>query len=150
MAKDYSNMDEKQLLAELIKESKKTSTWQTIAGVAVIAVCLVIAGGFLYILPKFNAAMNQLNSSLATMDTVVTTVQTSIENANVLIDQGQDSLNNIDIMVENVNGLVEDNTEQVTSAVENFNDVDFEALNSAIRSLAEVVQPLADFTSRFS
>ena len=150
MAKDYSNMDEKQLLAELIKESKKTSTWQTIAGVAVIAVCLVIAGGFFYILPKFNAAMNQLNSSLATMDTVVTTVQTSIENANVLIDQGQDSLNNIDIMVENVNGLVEDNTEQVTSAVENFNDVDFEALNSAIRSLAEVVQPLADFTSRFS
>ena len=47
-------------------------------------------------------------------------------------------------MIANVDRLVTSNNESLNEAMGNFNNVDFEGLNNAIRDLESVVEPLAN------
>ena len=49
----------------------------------------------------------------------------------------------------NLNQLVNDNTEPLTQAVNNMAGIDFEGLNQAITDLQGAVGPLANFFGRF-
>ncbi len=52
-------------------------------------------------------------------------------------------------MIDNVNMLVLTNTDSVTQAMENINNINFEELNQAINDLSEVVGSLTSITSIF-
>ena len=51
-------------------------------------------------------------------------------------------------MTENVNGVVTDNTQAVSDALEEINSIDIEQLNQAINDLSSVVRPLAQLFNR--
>ena len=53
-------------------------------------------------------------------------------------------------MVENIHGLVETSQSGVEAALGKINDIDFDALNQAVKDLSDIVKPLADLIKRFS
>ena len=55
----------------------------------------------------------------------------------------------VDDMIANVDKVVVENTDAVNEVLGNFNSVDFNELNSAIKDLGDVVEPLAKFFGAF-
>ena len=55
-----------------------------------------------------------------------------------------------DKMMENVNGVLDENTDAVTDTVKKLNEIDFDSLNDAIKNLNDVVKPLSDFFKGFA
>ncbi|MBQ1729422.1 MAG: hypothetical protein II036_03610, partial [Oscillospiraceae bacterium] len=65
-----------------------------------------------------------------------------ISNINELVEE-------TDKMMENVNGVLDENTDAVTDTVKKLNEIDFDSLNEAIKNLNDVVKPLSDFFKGF-
>lgn len=56
----------------------------------------------------------------------------------------------LSLMVENINDLVTTSQSGVEDALTKINDIDFSALNQAVKDLSDVVKPLADLIKRLS
>lgn len=56
----------------------------------------------------------------------------------------------LSLMVENINDLVVTSQSGVEDALTKINDIDFSALNQAVKDLSDVVKPLADLIKRLS
>ena len=56
----------------------------------------------------------------------------------------------LSLMVENINDLVTTSQAGVEDALTKINDIDFSALNQAVKDLSDVVKPLADLIKRLS
>lgn len=65
-----------------------------------------------------------------------------------IIRQGQETLTDIQTLFDE-NGLVWQSSEALSQATEKLNRMDIESLNSAIRDLGAVVEPLAEFFGMF-
>ena len=65
-----------------------------------------------------------------------------------IISQGQETLTDIQTLFDE-NGLVWQSSEALSQATEKLNRMDIESLNSAIRDLGAVVEPLAEFFGKF-
>lgn len=119
--KPLNQMDNRELLAELVRYQKKEvnhARLSTVVGVLLIAVLLVT---LLVVLPR----------------------------AVILLDHMEQSLQEIDTFVEGSNRVVSENSDGVAEALSKLNGVDFDALNQAIRDLSDAVHPLADFARLF-
>ena len=119
--KPLNQMDNRELLAELVRYQKKEvnhARLSTVVGVLLIAVLLVT---LLVVLPR----------------------------AVILLDHMEQSLQEIDTFVEGSNRVVSENSDGVAEALSKLNGVDFDALNQAIRDLPDAVHPLADFARLF-
>ena len=55
----------------------------------------------------------------------------------------QNTLNNIDAIMKDIDTLVADNSGNLTNAVTKISKIDFERLNNSIKALSDVVTPLA-------
>lgn len=53
-------------------------------------------------------------------------------------------------MVENINSLVKTSQTGVEEALGKINEIDFDALNQAVKDLSDVVKPMADFVKKLS
>lgn len=53
-------------------------------------------------------------------------------------------------MIENINDLVTTSQNGVEEALDKINEIDFSALNQAVKDLSDVVKPMADFVKKFS
>ena len=53
-------------------------------------------------------------------------------------------------MVENINDLVATSQSGLEEALDKINDINFDALNQAIKDLSNVIKPMADFVKKFS
>lgn len=119
--KPLNQMDNRELLAELVRYQKKEvnhARLSTVVGVLLIAVLLIT---LLVVLPR----------------------------AVILLDHMEQSLQEIDTFVEGSNRVVSENSDGVAEALSKLNGVDFDALNQAIRDLSDAVHPLADFARLF-
>lgn len=122
-------MDEKKLITELLQaEEKQSGLLRVLVTVNIIlaAVVLIIC---ILLVPKTMSALRESQQAAAEMQKLSAAAQESLEG----IDQ-----------------VVEDNSANVEAALENFNSVDFEALNSAINDLADAVKPLAELSKLFN
>ena len=119
--KPLNQMDNRELLAELVRYQKKEvnhARLSTVVGALLIAVLLIT---LLVVLPR----------------------------AVILLDHMEQSLQEIDTFVEGSNRVVSENSDGVAEALSKLNGVDFDALNQAIRDLSDAVHPLADFARLF-
>ena len=66
-----------------------------------------------------------------------------------LAQQMQSPLTNVDSLVANVDTLVSTSQDGVADTLEKINDIDFDALNKAIKDLSTVIEPLAKFFKTF-
>ncbi|MBR1758064.1 MAG: hypothetical protein IJ744_04965 [Lachnospiraceae bacterium] len=142
-------MEENAMMQELIRMQEKTAVWQKITGIALIALFLIIGVALMIVIPRVNRAINQMNETMQTVDTLAEQAEASLAEIDKLVNIGQNSLTGIDSMVKSVDDFVTDNTDNVNQAVGHFNQIDFDSLNQAIEDLKDVVEPLANFARRF-
>ena len=141
MEKKIEDMNEQELLRELLSEQKKSARNSWIAMIAVVVMTAALLIGFGMVLPKVTR----------TLDAAYTTLnegETLLKQAEEMVEQAKHSLTEVDVMVGSVNKLVEDNTEDLTEAMDKLNSLDIEKLNQSIEDLNAVIAPLAKLFGR--
>ena len=129
MSKKYESMSDTELLIEIARQQRKEAKSGRISAIAMI--CLVVA--FVIALSVFvPLAANTLEK--------VNTTLTEAENVAV---SAQESLDEIDEMVNNFNGVIVDNTDSVNDALKKVGEIDVQSLNKSIEELASILDPLA-------
>lgn len=127
--------DGQSIFAELLKEERKQVKLVRLLLLVntVLATAVIIA--FVIIIPRLTAIVSNTESTLADIQS--------------LAGQAETALAGIDEMVENANAILVENASGMNEAIDNFNKVDFDSLNEAIRNLSEAVEPLAGFAKMF-
>ena len=141
MEKKIEDMNEQELLRELLSEQTKSARNSWIAMIAVVVMTAALLIGFGMVLPR----------TIRTLDAAYTTLnegETLLKQAEEMVEQAKHSLAEVDVMVGSVNKLVEDNTEDLTEAMDKLNSLDIEKLNQSIEDLNAVIAPLAKLFGR--
>ena len=125
---------ELELLRELVRLQKKTANRQLVAAIGSIALAVIFAVALMIVVPKALAVLLDLSE---------TATQTQ-----ELVAQAQTSLKGLDTMIENVDKVVVDNTQALTDAVGNIQNIDTDGLNEAIKNLSDAAEPLAKLNNQ--
>lgn len=130
------DMTDHELLVLMAKKSAATARDQKLTMIACAALGVIFAVALVILVPKAIITLNQVNDltdqaneSLAEVDGLVSTADTTLQD--------------IDTMVNNANGIVLDNSENITAAVEKLSNIDFEGLNESIEDLHAIIEPIA-------
>lgn len=86
---------------------------------------------------------------LVAVAVLVPSVTSTLDNANVALEQISSTAQEMDQVLNSVEVLVEESSVGVAEALNNMNSIDFEKLNSSIEDFNSVVSPLSSFFSRF-
>ncbi len=129
-----SRETEIELLRQLVKLQKKTANRQLVAAIGSVALAVVVAVALIIIVPKALTVLLDLSN----------TAQQTQE----LVAQAQTSLKGLDTMIENVDKVVVDNTQALTNAVGNIQNIDTDGLNEAIKNLSDAAEPLAKLNNQ--
>ncbi len=144
--------------ADYAKKAFIMSMISAVCTVCILVAVLVCLGS---IMPKVDRIAQEADAIVADLNTLIADAGTTVGNVNrVVTDAGttignlnritSDIVNNdVDGMLKNINTLVSDTTAGVNGTMDKLNSIDFEQLNTAIKDLADVIQPLADFFGRF-
>ena len=140
-------MEEKNEMLELLKkieESNRKQLWyariQCIA--ALVAVVCFVGLYFLIkdFLPQISAIITEIPGVVAQMESVLSNLELVTKELTTVDFAG---------MIEGVNALVATGQAGLEETVVKLNSIDFEALNKAIATLTEVIDPLAKFFKVF-
>ena len=80
---------------------------------------------------------------------LVPSITSTLDNANIALEQISYTAQEMDGVLNSVEILVEESSVGVTEALENMNSIDFEKLNKSIDDFNKVISPLSNFFSRF-
>lgn len=116
-------------LLELIKLGKKQLFWQKVTAGCFAGMLVVITIAVLVMVPRVTTTLRNINN-------VATKAEKSLENVDTMAKSVETSAGNLD-------KLLDDNGEKLTSAVTSISEIDFEGLNKAITDLQSAVGPLA-------
>ena len=125
------------ILEKLEKNSRKQllhARLQTLFSIVCVLFCGIALLKLLQFIPQLEGLVSQAENLLQNLDSVTTELSK--------LDLSQ--------MVENINGLVTTSQSGVEEALSKINDIDFSALNQAVKDLSDVVNPLADFVKKLS
>jgi predicted PurR-regulated permease PerM len=125
-----NNMDE-----QMLNVNKKTLGWQRFAALMVLATFMVILVTALILVPQIVETLNNINK-------VAGEVEQSLQGVDTMVAEMTSAS-------ENLNKLVDDNAQGLTTAVENLANVDFDGLNKAIQDLQDAIGPMATFFNKF-
>lgn len=147
MAERGMAMDENRELMELLKKiessNRKQLIYTRIQCVAALLAVACFAGIYILIrdfIPQINAIITQIPGMLAQMEVVLDNLELVTSDLAAVDFEG---------MVEGVNTLVASGQTSLEGTVAKLNSIDFEALNKAIKTLTEVIDPLAKFFKAF-
>jgi sensor histidine kinase regulating citrate/malate metabolism len=127
-------MDEN-LMNQILATNKKQLFWQRIIGLMLVALVAVVITVAVILVPE-------ATTTLRYIDDVALKEQETLGQ----IDEVAESLI---ASSDNLNKLVDENAEELTTAVKSISEVDFEGLNKAIKDFQDAVGPLASFMNRF-
>ena len=134
-------------LERCTKQQLKMAKLQCALSAAAAVCCAVMLIVATSVVPRFLALVETTETLASRADTVLAGLETVTSD---LADA------NLEEMVGNVNGLVDQSREGVAAAkegvelaVEKINAIDIETLNQAIRDFSDVVEPLAKFFNIF-
>ncbi len=139
-------MDERELHSELIESEKKQSGMLRIVVITNMILTVVILITFVLVVPKLLSVVNEVQQAVSEVQELSSTAQDSLDGVDQIISGANDILNDADQMVIYADQLLKDNTTNMEEALNNFNSVDFEALNRAVNDLADAVAPLANLS----
>ena len=106
----------------------------------VVAVLLVLCG--ILIVPKAIGTINQANQIMEQATETISLANTAIESVTTMSQSITD-------MGTNMDTFITDNGESVEAVMTKLEEIDFEGLNTAIKDLGDVVEPLANFFGKF-
>ena len=140
-------MENDQKFLELLERMEKCSRKQVayarlqfiFSFVAVLCCALLLLCG-LKVLPQLREAALQAETVLSNLEFVTT----ELAQADLI-----GMVQNVDTLVDNVDGLVATSQAGVEDAMRKINGIDFDALNTAIKDLSNVIEPIANFFNKF-
>ncbi len=137
------NKEVLELLSKIERNSRKQLLYSRIQCIGTLGVVAIFAGLYFLIrdfLPQISAIITEIPGVVAQMDVVLSNLE--------LVTQ---ELTTVDFagMVKDVNALVATGQSSLEETVAKLNAIDFEALNKAILTLGQVIEPLADFFKVF-
>lgn len=147
-------MEENKEMLELLKQinegNKKQAKYLKIQCILTLVAAVCFAGTFLLVydfLPQIGTVVTQLRDVAAQLPGVVSQMEVVLGN----LEQVTTDLAAVDFngMIDGVNTLVQTGQTSLVDTVEKLNTIDFDALNKAIASLSDVVEPLAKFMKAF-
>ena len=140
-------MEENKELLELLKKiegsNRKQLLYTRIQCIAAIVAVGCFAGIYFLIkdfLPQISAIVTQIPGVVAQMEVVLANLEVVTTDLAAVDFAG---------MIDGVNTLVATGQAGLTETVERLNAIDFEALNTAIETLNQVIDPLAKFFKVF-
>ena len=140
-------MDEQKQMMELLQKieesNRKQLMYTRIQCIAAVAAVVCFAGIYFLIkdfLPQISAIITEIPKVVAQMGTVLQNLEIVTEELTTVDFSG---------MVGGVNTLVATGQVGLEETVAKLNSIDFEALNKAIATLTEVIDPLAKFFKVF-
>lgn len=110
------------------------------AVVLVVAILLILCG--ILIVPKAIGTINQANQIMEQATETISLANTAIESVTTMSQSITD-------MGTNMDTFITDNGESVEAVMTKLEEIDFEGLNTAIKDLGDVVEPLAKFFGKF-
>ena len=116
-------------LALLVELSKKRLFWQRFSAGCFAGMLLVMIIAVMVLIPKVSTTLTHIN-------TVATKAETSLGKVDTMTSS-------VETTAGNLNKLLNDNGEKLTSAVKSISEIDFAGLNQAITDLQSAVSPLA-------
>ena len=138
-----SNQKMMDLLERMEKANRKQVAYARLQFLfsAIAAICCAVLLFFgLKILPQLQEAAVQAETVLSNLESVTTELAQADLSGMV---------ENVDVLVTNVDGLVGTSQTAVEQTMTKINSVDFEALNDAIKDLSAVIEPIANFFNTF-
>ena len=140
-------MEENKEMLELLKKIEESNRKQLlytriqcIAAVAAVACFAAIYFLIRDFLPQISAIVTQIPGVVAQMEVVL---------GNLEIVTAELAAVDFEGMIGGVNALVATGQTSLQETVTRMNSIDFEALNKAINSLTQVIEPLAKFFKVF-
>ncbi|HAL88425.1 MAG TPA: hypothetical protein DFH97_01360 [Clostridiales bacterium] len=137
-------MEENKETLELLQKIEKSNRIQVYSGyvrtglVLICTVCiLVLTARIMKLMPQVNGILGQAEQAMGQIQTVLGNLESTTT-----------QLAKVDLagMVDNVDSLVVTGQQSLEESMGKLNGVDFDALNQAIKDLADVIEPLAKMT----
>ena len=134
-------MEENKEMLELLRKVERTNRVKMITNIILCVLMLAAAVSCVSICVMIFDLMPQVSGILGQMQTILSD-----------LEQTSASLAQLDLahMVTDVDALVVYAQESLAATMEKMDTIDLEKLNQAIRDLAEIIEPLANFVRRFS
>ncbi len=122
-------------MAQMMAIGKKQLFWQRVMAVVTAGIFLVIAICAYILIPK-------ITTTIGNIDNAVADAQNSIKNIDVMVDSVTEAS-------DNLNKMVDENADNLNDAMAKLSSVDFDGLNKAITDLQDAVGPMASFFNKF-
>lgn len=126
------------LLEELTKNSNKQLFYARLGGISMTVLALVITAALIVILPKAVTAIDRVNGIIVQAGETITLANEAITG----VTQMSASITD---MGDNMDTFISDNSQSIAEIMLKIEDIDFEGLNTAIKDLGDVIEPLARF-----
>lgn len=137
--KDETKTEESgNLLEQLVKNSSRQLFYARLGGISMTVLALVITAALIIILPKAVKAIDGVNG-------MIVQAGETIELANEAIAGVTEMSTSITDMGDNMDTFITDNAQSIAEIMLKIEDIDFEGLNTAIKDLGAVIEPLARF-----
>ncbi|MCR4903233.1 MAG: hypothetical protein K6A23_10255 [Butyrivibrio sp.] len=140
--KNEESVDSK-VLEEIRKACSREAFYSRLTAVFVGGLFLVVAISLVLIVPKAIYALNNANSLIDDTNKLVLETNAAVDELSEITGELETMVDSVTSASNNMNKLVEDNAEDLTQAVQNMSEIDFEGLNKAIADLQTAVGPLA-------
>lgn len=134
--------EETELLKTLLEKQNKQLFYTRISSIAMVVFVCAIVIVCAIIVPPAVKTLNEANEAIVQAEDMISEAQASLTSINAMTDE-------ISSAASGIEHLVDDNAVVLNSAVSQMNSIDFEGLNSAIKDLQDVVQPMANFFNKF-
>lgn len=136
------NDSSRELLKVLVRNSGKQLFYSRIAAATAVAAAAVLVICLIIIVPLVVKTVNQANSIMAQASETIELADTAIESVTQMSQS-------VTTMGNNMDTFITENAESVEQIMKKMDQIDFEGLNSAIKDLGDVVEPLANFFGKF-
>ena len=132
----------------LLVEKKQAGRIRTlmITNVILAAAILIVLG---ILVPRTVTMVANVQNASEHVQELSESAQESLDGINEMVADARQIVQNADQIVADADQVLVDNSDAVKAALENFNSVDFETLNKAIRDLSAAVEPLANLSHLF-
>ncbi len=125
---NLDDKDAKELLKELLEFEKREAKYQKATSILIF--CLVVILGIVafMIVPVAVQTLTTANATIVQAQDAIAKITEEIDSISTMVSS-------ITSTSDNVNKMVETNSEDLTNAVKQLTSIDFEGLNSAIKDL---------------
>ncbi len=135
-------MDEKNLMEQLLAESKKRTMWSRITAIATTGILIVVFVAAVSVMPNVFKMLDEI-------DALADSAKLLVESAEVSLEEISGMTQSLTDTSTNLNAFITDNSQTVSEAISGIDDIDVDVLNEAIQNLHDAVEPFANLMNRF-